>query len=266
MVQRHGLADLLARVLAGRGVGIDEALAHLDPTLRALMPDPLTIQSMDAAVERLAAAIERREKVAIFGDYDVDGACSAALLAAFLDACGVERVVHIPDRIFEGYGPNIPAIHELAAGGAKLLVTVDCGTTSHEALAEARKTGLDVVVLDHHQAPELLPDAIVVNPNRQDDLSGLGALCAAGVVFMTLVGLNRRLREQGFWTRERPAPDLLAELDLVALATVADVAPLTGLNRAFVVKGLQVMRGRGRTGLAALMDVARLGGPPQAWH
>ena len=266
MVQRHGLGDLLARVLAGRGVGIEAAAAYLDPTLRALMPDPSTMQGMEEAVERLAAAVARKEKVAIFGDYDVDGACSAALLAAFLDACGIERVVRIPDRIFEGYGPNIQAMHELAVGGAQLLVTVDCGSTSHESVAEARSLGVDVIVLDHHQAPERLPDAIVVNPNRQDDLSGLGALCAAGVVFMTLVGLNRRLRAQGFWTNVRPAPDLLSELDLVALATVADVAPLTGLNRAFVVKGLAVMRNRGRPGLAALMDAARLGGPPQAWH
>ncbi|MEI2734824.1 MAG: single-stranded-DNA-specific exonuclease RecJ [Rhodoblastus sp.] len=266
IVQRHGVTDILARVLAGRGVGIDEASAYLDPTLRALMPDPSVLQDMDAAVERLARAVTQKETVAIFGDYDVDGACSAALLASFLDACGVPRIVRIPDRIFEGYGPNAEAIKELRAAGADLLVTVDCGTTSHEVLAGARALGLDTIVLDHHQAPENLPDALIVNPNRQDDLSGLGALCAAGVVFMTLVGLNRALRSMGFWSATRPAPDLLQSLDLVALATVADVAPLTGLNRAFVVKGLAVLRARGRRGLAALMDVARLVGPPQAWH
>jgi len=266
IVQRHGLSDILARVLAGRGVGIDEAAAYLDPTLRALMPDPSVMQDMDAAVERLVRAVARQETVAIFGDYDVDGACSAALLAGFLDACGVPRIIHIPDRIFEGYGPNAEAIKELRGAGATLLVTVDCGTTSHEVLAGAKALGLDVIVLDHHQAPETLPDALVVNPNRQDDLSGLGALCAAGVVFMALVGLNRALRTMGFWTPSRPAPDLLEQLDLVALATVADVAALTGLNRAFVVKGLAVLRARKRRGLAALMDVARLAGPPQAWH
>jgi len=266
IVQRHGVTDILSRVLAGRGVGIDEASAYLDPTLRALMPDPSVLQDMDAAVERLARAVTQKETVAIFGDYDVDGACSAALLASFLDACGVPRIVRIPDRIFEGYGPNAEAIKELHAAGADLLVTVDCGTTSHEVLAGARALGLDTIVLDHHQAPENLPDALIVNPNRQDDLSGLGALCAAGVVFMTLVGLNRALRSMGFWSATRPAPDLLQSLDLVALATVADVAPLTGLNRAFVVKGLAVLRARGRRGLAALMDVARLVGPPQAWH
>ncbi|MCB1539853.1 MAG: single-stranded-DNA-specific exonuclease RecJ [Rhodoblastus sp.] len=266
IVQRHGLSDILARVLAGRGVGIDEAAAYLDPTIRDLMPDPSSLQDMDAAVERLVRAVTHKETVAIFGDYDVDGACSAALLASFLDACGVPRLVRIPDRIFEGYGPNAEAIKELRAAGANVLVTVDCGTTSHEVIAGARKLGLDVIVLDHHQAPESLPDAIVVNPNRQDDLSGLGALCAAGVVFMAVVGLNRALRTMGFWTASRPPPDLLQDLDLVALATVADVAPLTGLNRAFVVKGLAVLRARKRRGLAALMDVARLVGPAQAWH
>ena len=266
IVQRHGVTDILARVLAGRGVGIDEAPAYLDPTLRALMPDPSVLQDMDAAVERLARAVTNRETVAIFGDYDVDGACSAALLASFLDACGVPRLVRIPDRIFEGYGPNAEAVKELRAAGANLLVTVDCGVTSHEVIAGARALGLDVIVLDHHQAPERLPDALVVNPNRQDDLSGLGALCAAGVVFMLLVGLNRRLKRDGFWNSARPAPDLLDELDLVALATVADVAPLTGLNRAFVTQGLAIMRARRRPGLSALMDVSRLVGPPQAWH
>ncbi|MDE2578460.1 MAG: single-stranded-DNA-specific exonuclease RecJ [Hyphomicrobiales bacterium] len=266
MTQRHGHPDLLARVMAGRGVSLEAAERWLDPALRDLMPDPSTLRDMDAAVDRLKHAIERGEQIAIFGDYDVDGACSAALLAEFLDACAAPRRIHIPDRIFEGYGPNIPAIEQLADEGATLLVTVDCGTTSHEALAAARRRGLDVIVLDHHQAPAQLPDALVVNPNRQDDLSGQGALCAAGVVFLTLVGLNRALRQAGFWTKERPAPDLLAGLDLVALATVADVAPLVGLNRAFVAKGLQVMRGRRRAGLAALIDVARLSGPAQAWH
>lgn len=266
MSQRYGLSDIVARVLAGRGVAIDAASAHLEPKLRDLMPDPSAMQDLDAAVDRLAAGIAKGETVAIFGDYDVDGACSAALLARFLDACGAPRLVRIPDRIFEGYGPNANAVEELAAADATLLVTVDCGTTSHDVIAGARRRGLDVIVLDHHQAPEILPDALIVNPNRQDDLSGLGALCAAGVVLMLLVGLNRRLKRDGFWNSARPAPDLLDELDLVALATVADVAPLTGLNRAFVTQGLAIMRARRRPGLSALMDVSRLVGPPQAWH
>jgi len=266
MMQLHGHSDLLARVLAGRGVLPDEAALYLDPTLRRLMPDPHVLADMEPAAQRLAAAIENNEMIAIFGDYDVDGACSSALLADFLRAAGISFRIHIPDRIFEGYGPNVPAITALAEEGAKLLVTVDCGTMSHQPLAEAKRLGLDVIVLDHHQAPEHLPDALIVNPNRLDDLSGLGQLCAAGVVFMTLVATNRLLRERGFWTKERPAPDLLLGLDLVALATIADVAQLTGLNRAFVMKGLALMRTRGRPGLAALFDVAGADGPPKPSH
>lgn len=267
LAQAHGLDDLLARVLAGRGVGVADAARYLDPTLREMMPDPSALTGMDAAVERLARAIEIGEQVAVFGDYDVDGACSSALLIDYWRAAGApEPLLHIPDRIFEGYGPNVEAIRALAGRGATLLVTVDCGTVSHEPFAVARELGLDVIVLDHHQAPEALPAATIVNPNRQDDLSGQGALCAAGVVFLALAGLNRRLRRAGWWSDSRPAPDLLAALDLVALATVADVAPLTGLNRAFVAKGLQVMRNRARTGLAALMDAARMDGPPRAFH
>jgi single-stranded-DNA-specific exonuclease len=265
IAQQTGLSDLLSRVLAGRGIGPEAAEKHLDPTLRALLPEPFSLTGMGEATERLVRAVEKNETVAIFGDYDVDGACSSALLAEFLDYCGVPRFVHIPDRITEGYGPNSEAIRALAARGATLLVTVDCGTTSFEPFVEARRLGLDIIVLDHHQAPEILPDAIVVNPNRQDDVSGQGALCAAGVAFVALVALNRALRDKGYW-RERLEPDLLLGLDLVALATVADVAPLTGLNRAFVVKGLSLMKSRGRVGLRALADVAGLNGPPRAYH
>ncbi|MGC2050954.1 MAG: single-stranded-DNA-specific exonuclease RecJ [Methylovirgula sp.] len=266
IAQMHGHSDLLARVLAGRGVAPQDAELYLDPQLRRLMPDPYTLRGMEAAAERLAAAITVGATIAIFGDYDVDGAASAALLDEFLTAAGAPHLVRIPDRIFEGYGPNAKAIGELAEAGANLLVCVDCGTTSHAALAEARKLGLDPIVLDHHQAPEVLPEAIVVNPNRQDDLSGLGQLCAAGVVFLTLVATHRLLRARGFWNAARPEPELLLGLDLVALATVADVAPLTGLNRAFVVKGLALMRARGRPGLRSLLDVAGAGGPPNPYH
>jgi single-stranded-DNA-specific exonuclease len=266
MVQQHGLSDALARVLAGRGVACDDCVDFLDPKLRSLMPDPSCLVDMDAAVARLVHAVERGETVAIFGDYDVDGACSSALLSDFLGACGVESIIHIPDRIFEGYGPNAEAIRALAQRGATLLVTVDCGVTSHEPFEEAHRLGLDVIVFDHHQAPEHLPRALaIVNPNRQDDLSGLGHLCAAGVVFMALVGFNRALRAVDFWTPTRPAPDLFAMLDLVALATVADVAPLRGLNRAFVLRGLEVMRARARVGLRALFDAAGANGPPRAY-
>jgi single-stranded-DNA-specific exonuclease len=266
IAQTHGLPDVLARVLAGRGIGVHDAPGFLAPRLRDLMPDPDRLRDMLIAAQRLADAVARKETVAIFGDYDVDGACSAALLAEYLREAGAPFLIHIPDRITEGYGPNSAAIGELAAKGATLLVTVDCGTASHEPFAEAKRLGLDVVVLDHHQAPERLPEAhALVNPNRQDDLSGLGHLCAAGVVFLTLVALNRALRARGFWAGGSE-PDLMAGLDLVALGTVADVVPLSGLNRAFVRQGLAVMRGRRRIGLAALLDAAGLAQPPECWH
>jgi single-stranded-DNA-specific exonuclease len=266
LVQVEGLPDTLARVLAARQVTPEALAGYLEPRLRDLMPDPSTLVAMDALVDRLAHAVRVGEKVAIFGDYDVDGACSSALLARYIGAAGALPRIYIPDRLIEGYGPNLDAISLLAGEGASLLVTVDCGTTSHEALAHARRMGLDVLVLDHHQAPVTLPEVTaLVNPNRQDDLSGLGGLCAAGVVFMALAGLARALRARGHWGAAQP-PDLMAELDLVALATVADVAPLTGLNRAFVRQGLAVARSRSRPGLAALMDVAGLSGPLEAWH
>ncbi|MBV9287480.1 MAG: single-stranded-DNA-specific exonuclease RecJ [Hyphomicrobiales bacterium] len=266
LAQVGGQDELIARVLAGRGVAPEAAERHLDPTLRDLMPDPLVLSDMEAATERLKRAVERRERVAIIGDYDVDGACSAALLSEYLAACGLETLVHIPDRVTEGYGPSGEAIAGLAARGASLVVTVDCGAVSHEPFAHAARLGLDAIAFDHHQAPPALPQALaIVDPNREDDLSGLGYLSAAGVVFMALVALNRALREAGFWNG-RGAPDLRDKLDLVALATVADVVPLIGLNRALVMRGLEVMRRRSRPGLAALFDVARAGGPPTPHH
>jgi single-stranded-DNA-specific exonuclease len=266
IAQISGQDDLMARVLAGRGIGVEEVERYLEPTLRDLMPDPDTLSGMQAATARLVQAIENKERVAIFGDYDVDGACSAALLSEFLQDVGCETFVHIPDRIVEGYGPNSEAMDSFKGRGAGLVVTVDCGAVSHGPIAHARALGLDVVVFDHHQAPETLPDAVaVVDPNREDDLSGLTYLCAAGVVFMGLVALSRALRERGFFSGVR-APDLMTGLDLVALATVADVVPLVGLNRAFVLRGLAIMKRRERLGLAALFDVAGADGPPRAYH
>jgi single-stranded-DNA-specific exonuclease len=267
IAQRHDLPELLARILAGRNVDADAVDAFLDPTIKRSMPDPHVLTAMKEAAERIADAVTRSENVAIFGDYDVDGATSAALLARYLRHCGIAPIIHIPDRLFEGYGPNVEAVRALAQRGATLLVCVDCGTTSVEPLAEAKKLGVDVVVIDHHQADEALPPALaIVNPNRRDDLSGLGHLAAVGLVFMTVVAVNRVLRERGFWTADRSEPDLLAFLDDVALGTVADVVPLTGLNRAFVAKGLIALRRRERPGHVSLMDVARLAGPPEAWH
>jgi single-stranded-DNA-specific exonuclease len=266
IAQVGGQDELIARVLAGRGVLPEAVERHLTPSFRDLMPDPLCLRDMEAATDRLKRAVMRRERVAIFGDYDVDGACSAALLSEYLSACGLKTIVHIPDRVTEGYGPNAEAILSFASQGATLLVTVDCGAVSREPFEAASRLGLDVIVFDHHQAPEALPKtAALVDPNREDDLSGLGHLCAAAVVFMALVALNRALREEGLWNGGK-GPDLIAALDLVALATVADVVPLVGLNRAFVVKGLAIMRERRRPGLAALFDVAGADGPPRPYH
>lgn len=264
IAQQHGIADLVARVLAGREVSVEGAAEFIDPTLRQLMPDPITLTDMEKAANRIADAVERREKVAIFGDYDVDGASSSALMARFLKYYGVDHSIYIPDRIFEGYGPNPDAMRELVAKGASLIVTVDCGTNSAVSITAARQAGADVVVLDHHQQGGDLPeDAVaIVNPNREDDISRQGHLCAAGVVFLTLVQVVKQLRARG----RTQAPDLLSMLDLVALATICDVVPLKAVNRAFVVKGLLVARAQSNIGLAALTRVARIGEPINAFH
>lgn len=262
MAQRHDVPDVLARVAAGRGVGVDDLPAFLDPSLRDLMPNPSSLTDMDQAADRIAAAIMNHESVAIFGDYDVDGASSTALLARYFAHFSMVPLLHIPDRITEGYGPNNQAIDMLASKGVTLLITVDCGTASFEAVDHANGLGMDVVVLDHHQTGEELPAAqSVVNPNRQDDLSGQGQLCAAGVVFLTMVAVSRALRAAG-----KAGPDLLQWIDLVALATICDVVPLSGLNRAFVRKGLIQARSGANAGLMALQQVARLNGPVSSYH
>ncbi|MBB2970792.1 single-stranded-DNA-specific exonuclease RecJ [Mesorhizobium sp. RMAD-H1] len=267
IAQNHGMHDLVARVLAGRGVSLDDAPMFVEPTIKSLMPDPAALTDMERAAGRIADAIANRERVAIFGDYDVDGACSSALLSRFLTHYGVANAIYIPDRIFEGYGPNPQAMRELAEKGASLIVTVDCGTNSAAAIEAAREAGSDVVVIDHHQVGGPLPQAAfaVVNPNRDDDISGQGHLCAAGVVFLTLVQALRTLRERRIAT-DISAPDLLGLLDLVALATICDVVPLKGVNRAFVVKGLMVARAQQNAGLAALARAARIGEPLNSFH
>ena len=263
MAQRTELSEILARILAGRGVGIEEAESFLQPTVRELMPDPSTLTDMDQLAERLVKAITDNERVALFGDYDVDGACSVALMARYLSHFGLAPEVHIPDRIFEGYGPNIAAIDKLIDNGATLLITLDCGTTSDAPILHARQRGLDVLVIDHHLSDAELPQATaLVNPNRPDDLSGLGHLCAAGVTFMVLVATSRLLRQRG----DSGLPDLMAMIDLVALATVCDVVPLKGLNRAFVARGLEVARRGSNRGIAALGLAARVSGPLTPYH
>jgi single-stranded-DNA-specific exonuclease len=265
MAQIHGIPEIVARVLSGRGVALDDAPAFLDPTIRSLMPDPLTLTDCDKAAARLVEAIRRREHVAIFGDYDVDGASSSALLYRFLKHFDIDAEIYIPDRVFEGYGPNVAAMEQLIERGASLIVTVDCGSTSHESLAAAAARGCDVVVIDHHQVGTDLPKAVaLVNPNREDDLSGQGHLCAAGVVFLVLVATARLLREAG--DRRAASLDLLSWIDIVALATVCDVVPLKGLNRAYVVKGLIAARHMTNVGLAALFRKAGLSGPVTPYH
>jgi len=263
IAQRSGVSEILARVMAARGVAIDDATKYLEPTIRELMPDPSTLMAMDSLADRLARAVADNEAVALFGDYDVDGACSCALMARYLRHFGIEPQVHIPDRIFEGYGPNIAAMDKLIDAGATLIITLDCGTTSDKPIAHARGRGADVLVIDHHLADHDLPEATaLVNPNRPDDISGLGYLCAAGVTFMVLVAVNRVLRRRG----DTGLPDLLKLLDIVALGTVCDVVPLVGLNRAFVVRGLEVARRGDNHGIAALALAARVSGPLNPYH
>ncbi|WP_137703081.1 single-stranded-DNA-specific exonuclease RecJ [Marimonas lutisalis] len=260
LVQATALPRAVAQVLARRGVDAAGAAGFLAPQLRELLPDPRSLKDMEAAAARFLAAVEGRERIAVFADYDVDGGSSAALLIDWLDQAGLRPTLYVPDRIDEGYGPNAPAMAALAEAH-ELIICVDCGTLSHDAIAAAQ--GADVVVLDHHLGGETLPDALaVVNPNRQDESGDLAHLCAAAVVFLMLVEANRQWREG----KGRAGPDLMAMLDLVALATVADVAPLVGVNRAFVLQGLKVMARRKRPGLVALADVARMDTAPAAYH
>lgn len=263
--QSHALPDLLGRVLAARGADVQTAERFLDPSLKTLMPDPAGLQDMTKAAERMAEAISHGETVGIFGDYDVDGASCVALIERFLRAHGQSCLTYIPDRLTEGYGPSPEALCGLVEEGARLILTVDCGTAGDAAIAAANAAGAEVIVLDHHQAGEALPDAFaVVNPNRQDDLSGQGHLAAAGVVFLFLVATMGALRRVGAYEK-RLAPDLLGLLDLVALATVCDVVPFKDANRAFIAKGLQVLRLRHNAGLRALADEARLTEAPSTY-
>lgn len=265
IAQAHGIPELVARIIAARGVGVDEAANYLHPSLRDSLPDPSHLKQMDEATARVAKAIAAGEKVAVFGDYDVDGATSSALLTLYFNALGLRLRAYIPDRMKEGYGPNITAFDTLIDEGATLIITVDCGTLAYAPIAHARSRGADVIVLDHHTADARLPDALTVNPNRLDDASEHGTLAAVGVTFLFLVALNRTLRAQGFFAA-RKEPDLLAMLDIVALGTVADVVPLKGLNRVLVAQGLKVMAQRRNIGLATLMDVARMDEPPAPFH
>ncbi|MGY6551755.1 MAG: single-stranded-DNA-specific exonuclease RecJ [Erythrobacter sp.] len=260
--------SILDQLLLSRGVAEDDLARHARPTLREFLPDPAAFRDMEAAAERIAQAIAAGEQITIYGDYDVDGATSAALLVETLRALGHDAGYYIPDRLLEGYGPSGEALVRLAEQGSSLIVTVDCGAMAHEALGMARAAGVDVIVVDHHKcSPDLPPAAALVNPNRLDesDLAAAhGHLAAVGVAFLLAVALVRNLRSKGYFTAARREPDLIDLLDLVALGTVADVAALHGLNRAFVAQGLKVLARRTRIGMAALMDASRLTRAPQA--
>lgn len=267
IAQRHGLPDAISRLLAARDVALDAVADFLEPTLRKFLPDPSHLKDMDAAVARLVRAVQVGERIVVFGDYDVDGATSSALLLRFFRAVGGNIGVYIPDRRKEGYGPNAPALLKIREEGASVVVTVDCGITAFEPLSEAKRAGLDLIVIDHHMAEIALPEAVaVVDPNRIDDASPHKHLAAVGVAFLLAVGVNRALRDGGWYGTSRPEPDLRQWLDLVALGTVCDVVPLLGVNRALVRAGLQVMAQRRNAGLAALADVARLKETPEAYH
>jgi single-stranded-DNA-specific exonuclease len=268
IAQRCQVPELIGRMLAARGQSLESAPGFLAPRLRDLLTDPSELKDMDRAAERLADAVSRGERIAIFGDYDVDGATSAALLSRFLRGVAAgEPLLYVPDRMREGYGPNAPAFHTLKAHGAALVITVDCGITSFAVLEEAARIGVDVIVADHHVAEPALPAAwAVVNPNRLDESSPHRNLAAVGVVYLLVIATNRELRRRGWFSAARPEPDLLQWLDLVALGTVCDVVALSGLNRALAAQGLKVMGRRGNLGLKTLCDVARVNERVEAYH
>lgn len=267
IAQAHNLPDMVSRVLVARGIMPEDIGEFLNPTLKAQLPNPSALQDMDRAADRIADAIVKGEKVAVFGDYDVDGATSSALLRRFFRAQGRELRVYIPDRIKEGYGPNAPALLKLKDEGMHVVVTVDCGITAFEPLEAGKAAGLDIIVLDHHRAEPKLPDVYaVVNPNRLDDTSGQGQMAAVGVTFLAIVAVNRKLRALGWYNESRPEPRILQWLDLVALGTVCDIVPLTGVNRAYVSQGLRVMAMRMNPGIAALADLAAVSEAPNTFH
>ena len=266
IAEKNELPEILGRVMAARGVTSDEAEAFLNPTLRSLMPQPSAFMDMEKGAARLAEAITKKEVIGIISDYDVDGVSSAAIMVRFLASVGHEANVYIPDRLTEGYGPSEKAVSTLKEQGTELLLTLDCGVMSHDPLAHAAELGLITIIVDHHQAGVELPHAYaVINPNRQDDMSGQGHLCAAGVVMILIAAVNKELRTLGHYNEQRPEPNMLQWLELVALATVCDVVPLKGLNRAYVTQGLRIMSRRENIGISALADVGGLKRRPDVY-
>jgi len=266
MSQQHGLSQTLSQLLSVRGVPLEMAVDYLNPTLKGQLPDPLHLIDMDKAVERVAKALKAKETIAIWGDYDVDGATSSALLLRYFRALGTEPLVYIPDRMKEGYGLNAAGLLGLREKGAALAISVDSGTLSFEPIEAASNAGLDVIVIDHHLGDSKRPRAVaIVNPNRLDETSEHGHLAAVGVAFLMLVALNKKLREDGFFANIKE-PDLRQWLDIVALGTICDVVPLVGVNRALVTQGLKIMGQRGNIGMRAVMDSAGLDERPGVYH
>ncbi len=267
MSQALGISDIAARALTARGIEIEGADRFLTPTLKDLLPDPSRFRDMDKAAVRIADAVINSENITLFADYDVDGATSSAVLARFLRACGIEAGVYIPDRLSEGYGPSAGALEGLAEKGTQVVIALDCGTTAFDALKAGTDAGLEIIVVDHHEAePELPKVHALINPNRMDEDRTYGHLCTAGLAFLFAVAINRELRSRGHWANGRSEPVLTRWLDLVALGTVCDVVRLEGINRAFVVQGLKVMAKRDNPGLRALADVAGLNSMPESYH
>ncbi len=267
IAERLALPEIVGRLLAQRGVDLDHAPGFLEPRLRDQLPDPSHLRDMEIAADRLARAVRDGEAIAVFGDYDVDGATSAALLSRFFAAVGTPVRIYVPDRLSEGYGPNTAALMRLRAEGMRLVITVDCGTSAHQPLAEAAEAGVEIIVVDHHVAEPLLPRAAaLINPNRLDEASPHRSLAAVGLVFLLVVAVNRALRRAGWYQRGRAEPDLLGWLDLVALGTVCDVVPLDGLNRVLVAQGIKAARRGANVGIAALCAIAGVQGPLNAYH
>lgn len=266
--QTHSLPEIVARLLVNRGILCDQVDAFLNPTIRDYLPDPSNFKDMDKAVARVTKAILDGEKIAVFGDYDVDGATSAALLARYFRQVGVLPVVYIPDRQREGYGPSVEGFKALHSQGVRLILTVDCGVSAHDQIDFANEAGTDVIVLDHHAADIHLPKAVaVINPNRVDEDNTFGNLAACGVTFLFLIALNRHLRTSGFFKENKfTEPDLLSLLDIVALGTVCDVVSLTALNRAFVTQGLKILSAFKNPGLRALAAVSSISERVTPYH
>ncbi len=262
----YDLPEIIARILAARNIPVEQIEDFLNPTLRSYLPDPSHLLDMDKGAKRIADAVIRKEKIAIWGDYDVDGATSSALLARYFSALNITPAIYIPDRMKEGYGPNAPALLKLHGQGVALVITVDCGTLAFEPLAAAKQAGLEVIVVDHHLGEAKKPEALaIINPNRLDETSPHRQLAAVGVTFLLLVAINRELRARNFFTQQHSEPDIKQWLDIVALGTVCDVVPLTGVNRAFVAQGLKIMAGRRNIGIATILDNARSDEKPNTY-